>query len=99
MRNHVTCCTPIAQCSRLTDRFECNNCYSIERSSRSTQNSSNFGSSYHSTITNDDTSIKGLNENEYHDMLFNECEYYSTDSLNNILRNRTNELLIIHFNI
>ena len=32
-------------------------------------------------------------------MLFGECEYYSTDSLNNILRNRTNELLIIHFNI
>ena len=32
-------------------------------------------------------------------MLFNECEYYSTDYLNNILRNRTNELLIIHFNI
>ena len=32
-------------------------------------------------------------------MLFNECEYCSTDSQNNILRNRTNELLIIHFNI
>ena len=32
-------------------------------------------------------------------MLFNKCEYYSTDSLNNILRNRTNELLIIQFNI
>ena len=99
MRNHVTCCTSIAQCSRLTDRFECNNCYSIERSSRSTQKSSNFGSSYHSTLTDDDTSIKGLNEIEYQDMLFNKCEYHGTDSLNNILRNRTNELLIIHFNI
>ena len=50
MRNHVTCCTPTAQCSRLTDRFERNNCYSIERSSRSTHKSSNFGSSYHSSL-------------------------------------------------
>ena len=61
--------------------------------------SSNFGSSYHSTITDVDTSIKGLTENEYQDMLFNECEYYGTNCLNNILRNQTNELLIIHFNI
>ena len=99
MRNHVTCCTPIAQCSRLTDRFERNNCYSIERSSRTTQKSSNFGSSYHSTITDDDTSIKRLTDNEYQDILFNECEYYSTESLNNILSNQTNELSIIHFNI
>ena len=87
MRNHVTCCAPIAQCSRLTDRFECNNCYSIERPSRSTQKNSNFGSSYHSTITDDDTSIKGLTDDEYQDMLFNECEYYSTHALNNILGN------------
>ena len=32
-------------------------------------------------------------------MLMNECEYFSTDSLNNILRNQTNELLIMHFNV
>ena len=95
----MTCCTPIARCSRLIDRFQCNNCSSIERSSISTQKSFNFGSSYHSTITDDDASIKRVSGNEYQVMLFNEYKYYSTDSLNNIFCNRTNELLIIHFSI
>ena len=64
--------------------------------------STRYCSSAASNISNtahDNASIKSLIDNEYQDVLFSECKYFTTYSLNNALRYRLGDVLIVHFNI
>ena len=98
LRNHVTCSTQIDQFPDLVARFKCNACYSIEGYLGSTRHCSSATSNISNTA-HDNASIKSLIDNEYQDVLFNECKYFTTYSLNNALRYRLGDVLIVHFNI